>query len=169
MVKNRCSLIKNTKGFVAVETIIVMSGVIFFFLLFISIVSYNFPRMMLEKEVQILAQTAKIQGGLTDKNSQPVNSDIELFKDRISSMGYDRDAITITAKTIPSGMSAIGVTPINEAGSNYIKRDSKELIEITVTIPSDKNLFNSPLKYFGLKRNGESYYVITEIVGSERW
>lgn len=161
--------IKNTKGFVAVETIIVMSGVLFFFLLFISIVTYHVPRIMLEKEVQWLAQTAKIQGGLTDKTSQPTNSDVELFKDRLEEMGYDRDSITITAKTIPSGINAIGVTPINQTGSNYIKRDSKEYIEITVVIPSDMNLFSSPLHFFGLKTEEKNYYVIKEVVGSERW
>lgn len=165
----RMMFLKNTKGFVAVETIIVMSGVLFFFILFISVVSYNIPRIMLEKEVQFLAQTAKIQGGLTDKVSQPTNSDIELFKDRLQRMGYDRNSITITAKTIPSNMSAIGVTPLNQNGSNYIKRDSKEHIEITVVIPSDRSLFSSPLNFFGLKQRAQNYYVIREVVGSERW
>lgn len=166
--KNTIKNIRDAKGFVAIETIIVLSGVMFFILLFVSILTYNYPRIMLEKEVQILAQTAKIQGGLTDKVSQPSNSDIELFKDRMEKMGYARDEVQVTAKTIPGNVNAIGVTPMNQSGDNYIKRDSKELIEIVVVAPSDKNVFTAPLKYFGLKAfNGD--YVIREVVGSERW
>lgn len=167
--KNKLKVIKKSKGFVAIETVIILSGVMFFILLFVSILTYNYPRIMLEKEVQILAQTAKIQGGLTDSKSQPVHSDIELFKDRLEKMGYERDEIEITAKTIPGNQNAIGVTPMNVEGSNYIRRDSKELIEITVIAPSNSNVFTSPLKYFGLKKAFSGKYVIREVVGSERW
>lgn len=160
---------KNKKGFVAVETIIVLSGVMFFILLFVSILTYNYPRIMLEKEVQVLAQTAKIQGGLTDNISQPSNSDIELFKTRLEQMGFDKNNVVITAKTIPGNVNAIGVTPMNVTGSNYIKRDSKELIEIVVIVPSDKTVFSSPLKYFGIGNALSKDYVIREVVGSERW
>lgn len=162
--------IKNKKGFVAIEAVIILSGVMFFILLFISILTYNYPRIMLEKEVQILAQTAKIQGGLTDITSQNVNSDIEVFKDRMEQMGYNRDEVVIAAKTIQGNLNAIGVTPINDStGDNYIKRDSKEFIEITVTIPSSENVLKSPLKYFGMKNALSGKYVIREVVGSERW
>lgn len=167
--KNKSIAIKNNKGFVAIETIIVLAGVMFFLLLFISILCYNYPRIMLEKEVQILAQTAKIQGGLTDDTSQPKDSDISLFKDRMEKMGYNRDEVEITALTIPGKINAIGVTPMNLEGNKYIKRDSKELIEITVIAPANNNVFKAPLKYFGIDRATMSNYVIREIVGSERW
>lgn len=161
--------LKNSKGFVAIETVIVMSGVMFFLILFIAFFSYTTPRIMLEKEVQNLAQIAKIQGGLTDKSSQPINSDIELFKANLEKMGYDKDEIKIEAKTIPSGAIATGVTPINQEGNNYIKRDSKELIEIIVEIPADKSSFDAPLKYFGIKNILSDKYIFKEVVGSERW
>ena len=161
--------LKNRKGFVAIEAVIVMSGVLFLLILFISFLSYTLPKVMLEKEVQALAQTAKIQGGLTNNTSQPVNPDIELFKDNLAKHGYNRDEIVIEAKTIPSGMNAIGVTPLNESGTNYIRRDSKELIEITISIPADKSLFNEPLKFFGVKNTLSGVYTFKEVVGSERW
>ena len=78
--KNFLRKISEKKGFVSIETIIALSWVIFFFLLFVSIYAYNAPRIMLEKEVQNLAQIAKIQGGLTDPTSETVNSDITKFK-----------------------------------------------------------------------------------------
>lgn len=167
--KNKLNILNKRKGFVSIEAIIVLGVVMFFILFFLAILTYNYPRIMLEKEVQVLAQTAKIQGGLTDINSQPQNSDIELFKDRLEKMGYKRDEIEITAITIPGNLNAIGVTPINQEGTNYIKRDSKELIEITVILPSNTNLFTAPIKYFGIKRGFSGKYVIREIVGSERW
>lgn len=163
------SKIKNSKGFVAIESIIAMSGLIFFLLLFVSFLCYTLPKITLEKEVQTLAQIAKIQGGLTDKVSQPVNSDIELFKANLDKMGFDISQVVIQAKTIPSGYNAIGVTPINSKGSNYIKRDSKELIEILIRVPADKSLFDSPLKFFGIKNTLSGVYTFREIVGSERW
>lgn len=164
------SKIKNSKGYVAIESIIVMSGLIFFLLLFVSFLCYTLPKIMLEKEVQTLAQIAKIQGGLTDKVSQPVNSDIELFKANLDKMGFDISQVVIQAKTIPSGFNAIGVTPINsKTGTNYVKRDSKELIEIIIKVPADKSLFDSPLKFFGIKNTLSGVYTFREVVGSERW
>lgn len=161
--------LKNKKGFIAIESLIAISALLFFFVLFISFLSYTIPKISLEKEVQNLAQIAKKQGGLTDKTSQPVNSDIELFKDTLEKMGYDKNSIVIEAKTIPSGQMAIGVTPLNEEGNNYIKRDSKELIEITISIPADKSVFNVPLKFFGIKNNLSGVYYFREVIGSERW
>lgn len=166
---SKLNLIKNSKGFVAIESIIAMSGVLFIILLFVSILCYNYPRIMLEKEIQPLAQTAKIQGGLTDETSQPANSDIDMFKDRLSKMGYDKSKIVVTAKTIPGNQNAIGVTPINSNGNNYIKRDSKQLIEVVVSVPADKGIFTAPLTFFGVKNTLNDRYVVREVVGSERW
>lgn len=164
-------MLKNDRGFIAIESIIVVSAMLFFMILFISFFSYTLPRTTLEKEVQSLAQIAKKQGGLTDKKSQPVNSDVELFKDNLEKYGYDRDKIEITAKTIPSGNNAIGVTPLNSKSNskNYIGRQSKELIEVIVKIPADKSHFDAPLRFFGIKNTLNDVYVFREVVGSERW
>lgn len=167
--KNFLRKISEKKGFVSIETIIALSWVIFFFLLFVSIYAYNAPRIMLEKEVQNLAQIAKIQGGLTDPTSEPVNSDITKFKKNLKVMGYEEEDITISAKTITGNQNAIGVTPINQTGTNYIKRDSKDLIEIVVIIKANNNLFTAPMNFFGLSNKISGQYTIREVVGSERW
>lgn len=161
--------LRNNKGFIAVESLIAVSALLFFFVLFVSFLSYTVPKISLEKEVQNLAQIAKKQGGLTDKNSEPNNSDIETFKNTLEKMGYDKSKIIVTAKTIPSGQIAIGVTPLDGSGSNYVKRDSKELMEILISIPADKTLFNAPAKFFGIKNIVSGVYTFREVVGSERW
>ena len=84
-------------------------------------------------------------------------------------MGYDESDISVSAKTITGNQNAIGVTPINKNGDNYIKRDSKDLIEIIVTIKAKKNLFTAPLNFFGLSNSISGQYTIREVVGSERW
>lgn len=151
--------IKLKKGFISIETIVALSVVLIFMLLFIAILTYHYPRIMLEKEVQTLAQIAKIQGGLTDSSSA-IESDVDVFKDRLEKIGYNRDKIEITAQTIPGRFNAIGVTPLNGTGNNYIKRNTKELIEIVVKVPASKYII-----FFKMKNT----YVIREIVGSERW
>lgn len=160
---------RNNKGFIAVESIIAVSALLFFFVLFVSFLTYTVPKISLEKEVQNLAQIAKKQGGLTDKISEPTNSDIEVFKDTLGKMGYDKTKIIIVAKTIPSGQVATGVTPLDGSGNNYIKRDSKELMEILISIPADKTVFNAPAKFFGIKNVVSGVYTFREVVGSERW
>ena len=159
----------NKRGFVSIETVIAMSTVLFFFILFVSIFAYTMPRINLEKEVQHLAQVAKIQGGLTDETSDPNNSDIKRFTDNLVAMGYDKDGIEVVAKTINDKKNAIGVTPLNKNGTNYIKRDSKDLIEVIVTVDANKDLFTAPLKFFGLNNTLSGKYVMREVVGSERW
>lgn len=160
--------IKDKKGFVSIEAVVVMSGVLMLMLFLISLFTYNYPRIMLEKDVQTLSQKAKIQGGLTDSVSEPNHSDVETFKNELGKLGFDKNKIVITAKTINGNRNAIGVTPINAKGNNYISRDSKDLIEINVKIPVKDNLVNTPLKFFG-GDNKERFYNLREVVGSERW
>ena len=144
--------LNNKEGFISIETIIAMSSILFFFIFFIAIFAYNMPRISLEKEVQSLAQIAKIQGGLTDETSEPGKSDIKRFKDDLKAMGYEDSDIQIYAKTLNSKQNAIGVTPISSNGTNYVKRDSKELIELVVKVKADKSVFTAPLKFFGINK-----------------
>lgn len=166
--KKKQNIKQNKKGFVAIETILSTTLALSIFVLFAGFLVYMMPRIMLEKETQTLAQIAKKQGGLTDATSQPVNSDVDRFKDTLASQGYDRSKITVTAQTSPNNANAIGVTPLTENGTNYIKRDSKELITITVTAPADSSLFRIPFSLMGFSKTMHNY-IITETVGSERW
>lgn len=160
--------LKSKKGYIGIEATIIMPFVLIFLLLFISIFVYQMPKIMLEKEVQNLAQIAKMQGGLTNEISEPINSDIEQFKDRLEKQGFDRDSIEVTAKTINGNVNAVGVTPINSEGNNYIKRGEKDLIEIIVKV-NPITVFDGPAKFFGGSTALSKPYVIREVVGSERW
>lgn len=160
---------QNKKGFVSIETILSMTAIIVSVLIAIGFFTWIYPRVMLQIETHTLAQKAKIQGGLTNSISQPVNSDIELFKDRLVELGYDRESIEVTATTIPGNHNAIGVTPLHESGNNYIKRDSKETIEIVVKVPANRSIL-APLSFFGHDEDEISEkYTIVESVMSERW
>lgn len=160
----------NKKGFISIEALISMVAVMFVVLLSIGFYGYMHPKIMLEKEVQVLAQKAKVQGGLTNEVSQPGgNSDIEIFKNSLKDKGFDINKIEITAKTNPGNYSVIGVSPINSTGTNYLKRDSKELMVISVKVPANRDGIIAPLNYFNISGGPNEYYYITETVMSERW
>lgn len=127
-----------------------------------------FPRIMLQTETHALAQKAKIQGGLTSAISQPIDSDIELFKDRLVQLGYERDQIEVTATTVESNIDATGVTPLYAEGSEYIKRDSKDLIQIVVQVPANTTI-TAPLSFFKNDAPVAKKYTVVETVMSERW
>lgn len=165
--KNLKNNIFNKDGYIGVEATIIMPFVLIFLLMFISLIVYQYPKIMLEQEVQYLAQTAKIQGGLTDEYSEPFGSDIDKFKDRIEKRGFNRDEIEVIARTVDGHVNAIGVTPINSTGDNYIKRNEKELIEIIVRV-TPVQTFDGPLAFFGSSGALSKPYVIREVVGSER-
>lgn len=159
--------IKSKKGFVSVEAILSMSLVLIVFLIIIGFFVSIVPRISLQSEVHALTQKAKLQGGLTDASSESVGSDVEKFKDALVSKGYSRDSIEITAFTKPSGIGALGVTPLDVEGSNYVKRGTDELIYIIVSVP-DRSFINAPLKFFGLN-GGAKTISFVETVMSERW
>lgn len=160
---------KNKKGFVSIEAIIATSTALMVILMAIGFFTLIYPRVMLQTEVHNLSQKAKIQGGLTNEISQPLDSDIEQFKERLVDLGYDKDSIEVTATTKPGNLNAIGVTPLHEGGSNYVKRDSKEMIQITVRVPANTSI-KAPLSFFGDDgSNVSDKYTLVETVMSERW
>ncbi|WCK57688.1 hypothetical protein PP175_27005 (plasmid) [Aneurinibacillus sp. Ricciae_BoGa-3] len=162
-------ILKNKKGFVSIETIIATTCALMVVLLSIGFFTWLFPRVMLQIETHDLAQKAKIQGGLTDATSEPVNSDVEQFKNRLAQMGYDKNQVNVIATTKPGNLNAMGVTPLHDNGTNYIKRDSKELIQLTIQVPAN-NSIKAPMSFFGLNQNlVDNKYTIVESVMSERW
>jgi hypothetical protein len=160
----------NKKGFVSIEAIIAMVAVMFVMLLAIGFYGYLHPKIILEKEVQSLAQKAKQQGGLTNSASQPTNSDVSIFMADLKGMGYDTTKVTLTAVTNPGNVNCVGVTPLGSTGSNYLSRNSKQMIVITAKIPTmTKGGITAPLAYFGISSGVDDYYYIRETVMSERW
>lgn len=160
--------IKNKKGFISIEAIYSLVLVMMVIFVAVGFFSYMYPKIAIEKQVHLLAEKAKIQGGLTDETSQPVNSDISEMLDTLEGLGFDKEDIKITATTDPGDRDVIGVTPIDQEGDNYVKRNSKEVIVISVTYPSNK-FIAGPLKYFKVSSEKLRTQTIQQSVLSERW
>lgn len=163
--------IKNKKGFLSIEAILAVSTALMVILVALGFYTMLYPRIMLQLETHSLAQKAKLQGGLTDMTSLALDSDVELFKDRLEELGYERGDVIVEAVTQPGNMLAMGVTPLYESGTNYIKRDSNETIRIIVKVPSNGTI-KAPLSFFNNQEAIDKvpdYYTIVESVMSERW
>ncbi|MFJ8528560.1 hypothetical protein [Bacillus sp. NPDC094106] len=162
-------LLRRKSGFVSIEAVVSMSAILAVVFLGIGFISYMYPKLMIEKEVHILAQKAKVQGGLTNEQSEPINSDLEVFYKKMEERGYKRENIQVTAKTVTYGINCIGVTPVNGEGTSYMKRDSKDPIEVTVSLPANKSGLLGPFAFFSYKDKTGNQYIFKETVLSERW
>lgn len=154
----------DKEGSVSVEAVFAMSFFMIFFLLTIAFFTFMYPQISLQKEVSALATITERQGGLTEL-------DIEEFRNSLQGYKFISDSpnsIIVEAETSPSGILAIGVTPIGEEGENYISRDSKEIIRLKVKIPSNSGYLKRVGAVFGIK-NVSDYYYFTEPVMSERY
>lgn len=168
---------KNEKGSFSIEAVIAMTVVLMVTFLGISYFTYLAPRQMITQDVHMLAQTAKIQGGLTDEFSEPGRSDVYRFKERMEAKGYNADDIVVTAKRVDvdgNEFPALGVEPLSEnienyESVNYSRRNSKETITIHVTVPAKKNFINAMSRYFTGGNSGLSDYKFSETIMSERW
>ena len=162
-------MINKKNGFVSIEAIISMATLMIMFVICIGFFVYTMPKLTLEKEVHLLAQKAKIQGGLT-------YDDVDLFKSSLQNKGYDPDRIVVQAVTVASstgvsgGASAIGVEPLSQTNAtNYIKRSDMTPIEITVAVPANLKLLNGALTHLFLGQALNDTYYLRETVMSERW
>ncbi|WCF11408.1 hypothetical protein NDS46_31110 (plasmid) [Paenibacillus thiaminolyticus] len=155
---------RERAGFVSIEAIFAMSMFLMLFLLLIGFFSYIYPQTTLNREVHALATLAQRQGGLT-------LDDVDSFVTRIEEYQFvdtSRGEIEVSAYTTPGDMDAIGVNGLDEAGAYYVKRDSKELIELTVTVPSYNQLLTPVARFFGVSGVSE-HYAFREIFMSERY
>lgn len=159
----------NKSGFVSVEAVISMATLIIMFVMCIGFYVYTMPKITLEKEVHLLAQKAKIQGGLT-------YGDVDLFKEALSNKGYNPDEVTVQAVTVQGssgtvgGANAIGVDAIDDPNAvRYIKRSALTPIEITVTVPANTKLLKGPLSHIFVTNMLSDKYYLRETVLSERW
>lgn len=164
----RMKAILNKKGFVSIEAIFSTAFALMVILVAIGFLTLIVPRSLLQIETHNLAQKAKLQGGLTTVVSQPVDSDVELFLQRMEEIGYKREDVKITATTKPGNYDALGVTPLYQGGSNYVKRDSKEMIHIVIEVPANTSI-TAPLGFLRSDAKVNDKYRIVETVMSERW
>lgn len=170
------NLLKNNKGLFSLEAVIAMAAVLMVTALGISYFTYLTPRQVLTQEVHNLAQTAKIQGGLTNEISEPGNSDIKRFEKRMEEKGIDSSKIVVTAEATSKGSdekrNVLGVEPLSEGtkeNARYSPRNSKEIITVQVTIPAKTNFINVMSRYWTGKDSTLSDYKFTETIMSERW
>ena len=157
----------DKRGFVSIEAIIAVSSALMVILVGIGFFTLMFPRILLQQETHQLAQKAKIQGGLTTADTQPVDSDLTLFLDRLEAIGYNREDVVVSVVTSPGNVDALGVTPLHAEGDSYVSRDSDEIMHIRVEVPANIAI-NAPLSFFGSSKAGNTYRVM-ETVMSERW
>lgn len=103
--------------------------------------------------MNVLTRQAQKNGGLTNEN-------ILDFKNRIEEYQFVKESdkpIVIEGRTIPSGYNVVGVN-----GNNYINRDSGEIMEITVKIPSDNKILSK------FTEKNIDYYIFKSSVLSEK-
>lgn len=187
-IKNKIKKIKENNGVYTIEAIVGGSAILMLLLLFVGIISYQLPKIQLQKDVQILAEKCKIQGGLTNKASYDIkyniseedrkkvnedknSNDIDVFYDLLKQQGFDIQNVKISLKTKKSNKNAIGVKPIgieNINNCSYIKRNPNDLMILNVEVPKKSNIINSPLRFFGIDKH-LSNYSFREVVMSERW
>lgn len=161
---------KNKKGFISIEALAPLTALLAFMVLGMGLYFYMVPKTILSDEVQVLANTAKMQGGLTTPESDKSGKDdITLFKNKMKELGYDESKVNVTAFTKPDNSPAMGVTPLTLPGANYIKRESKQRIEITVEVPSKKTVLGTAFYLLGMKDKLSDKYVVQKTVMSERY
>ena len=174
------NILKNQKGAMAVEGVLTMSVVLFLVVTILGWYTYLLPRQGLEKQVHLLAQKAKIQGGLTATpklmNNQFTNlspddlaTDVGIFIQTLANMGHDVSKIKVTCETVTSKTNCLGVTPYKAPGDNYVKRDGLEVMHISVEIPTKTSLLAMSKAFFGTQGPLPSVYKFSESVMSERW
>ena len=173
--------LKNKKGTVAIEAVISMSVVLFILILSIGWYNYMIPRQGLEKQIHLLGQKAKIQGGLTATSSLLNSSsygnlsnadkqtDLGLFLQTIKDMGHDISKVKITCKTTSSRKNCLGVDSYNSNGTNYIKRQDMDMMVVYVEIPAKTGLMSVAKGFFGNVGIIPERYIFSEAVMSERW
>lgn len=170
----------NKKGSIAIDGILTLSVTMFIVMTILGWYTYLLPRQGLEKQVHLLAQKAKIQGGLTATskllNGQYENltandlaTDLGLFLHTLEEMGHDISKVRVTCQTVTSNTSCLGVSKYGSTGTNYIKRDSLDIMIIRVEIPTKVTLLAMSKAFFGSDGSLPESYIFSESVMSERW
>lgn len=155
---------KNNSGYVSVEAVFALSIFLIMFLMCISMFTYVYPQIQLQNEVKALSVICERQGGLTDEDILNFESSLQKY----SFVAESEIPVIVTAETYPSGLDAIGVTGLDETGTNYIKRNSREIIGLTIKIPTNNSFVNQMMHFFDVAGVGD-YYVFYEPVMSERF
>lgn len=144
--------VNKKNGFVSIEAVLFGSAIAIVFFILVGFFSYIYPSFVLQREVGVLTRQAQQNGGLTTEN-------VSEFKNKVNKYKFVKESgkeVVITAKTSPSNYNAI------VSGNSYISRDSDEVIDIEIKIPTDNRI----IKKFTDKSS--DYYIFKSSVMSER-
>lgn len=150
-------------GYVSIETILVMTYVLIFFLLVVAFFTFEFSRTEIQKDVSTLSTICERQGGLTQDN-------IVNFKAKMKRYPFIKDSsfeISVTAVT-DNGEDMTAVTPLNKDGNDYVSRSTTQIINLTIKIPSNSSFLSATTKILGVV-GVNNYYVFYFPVMSERY
>lgn len=162
--ENRRSWLGNRSGFVSIETIWAMTFFLLAFFLLIGFYTFIRPYTTIGRDVHDLSVLAQRQGGLTIE-------DVDNFKAKLAEYPFvdeSKGEIEINAYTTPGDMDAIGVDGLDEAGDYYVKRDSKEFIDIVVRVPAYNEVLTPIVRVFNATGVPQTY-TFKETVMSERY
>lgn len=154
----------DESGYVSVESVFAMSFFLVVFILCLGFFTFVQPFTTLQREVHALSTLAQRQGGLTV-------DDISRFEDRISEYQFvdaNKGGIEISAFTIPGDIDALGIDGLEDVGDNYVKRDTNEMIQLVVSVPSNNTLLAPVANFFGVGGILEKY-TFKETFMSERY
>ena len=171
--------VRREDGSFSIEAVLGMSAILMITFLGIAYFTYLLPRQMITQEVQVLTQTAKMQGGFT-------HGDIEWFVERMEDRGIDGDEIEV--ESVAERRNAEGemvyqrdVSQVedlsvgfvggdrHEGSLSYSPRNGKEVITIRVSVPSNNNFINAVSRYWSGDASSLGNYVFRETIMSERW
>lgn len=150
-------------GYVSMEFIFGLSIILLTLLICLGMFAYTYPRQYLEKEVAILAQQAKVNGGLTAAN-------ITDFQARLNNAGMSAKVNAYTSTSSVLNVAPKGTPYGSCIGGTYnafATRQSGQVITIEVVVNATDGLVKGPLKYFGAAMLPENYVLVDTVV-SER-
>lgn len=141
---------KNKRGFVSLEVVLFTSAIIGLLAVIIGLFSFVNPTFAMQRDVDVLARQAQMNGGLTQQ-------DVSNFEARMNKYPFVRNSnlgIDITAKTT-SGYN-VG------AGGSYVTRGSGEVINIEIKVPCDSRMLKK------VANASTDYYLFNIAVVSEK-
>ena len=174
-------LLKNRRGSFAIEAVLSLTVVLFVVITCIGWYNYMIPRQGLEKQIHLLGQKAKIQGGLTatpallsatsygNLSTADLQTDLGMFLKTIKDMGHDLSKVKVTCKSNISNQNCLGVDGYKTSGTNYLKRQDMEMMIIQVEIPAKTGLLSMAKGFFGNTGLIPERHIFSEAVMSERW
>jgi len=142
----------NKRGYVSIEVILFGSFIFMLLAVLIGTFAYIYPTFSLQRDVDLLTRQAQRNGGLT-------YSDVTSFKNKVSKYYFVKgndESIIVEGRT-RGGRNIIGVN-----NSNYISKESGDIMNIVVKVPSNNKIISR------FTNNSSDYYIFKSSVLSEK-